>query len=286
MNGFDQLVLTDWLAAHLHDSKVKVIDSSWYMPQENRDAHAEYRAGHIPGARFFDIDKIAAHDSDLPHMVPTPQDFARDVGQMGIAQDDFLVIYDTSGVNRTAARAWWMFRLFGHEHVAILDGGYKAWQAESRPIETGEPVFQPTDYRAGFVFEMIAYLKDIQRAVLHKAPQILDARAAERFEGRVPEPRAGLRAGHMPGARNLPFTALTDPQTGKMYDLETIRHLFAAAGIDVEKPAILSCGSGVTACLLAFAPERLGHTAWSVYDGSWSEWGGLADAPIETGPAS
>lgn len=279
----DSLVTTQWLQAHL--GQVKVLDASWYMPAQKRDAPAEFAAAHIPGAVYFDIDAVADQNNPLPHMIPSPDAFAAAVGAMGIGNDDGVVVYNGSGANMTALRAWWLFRLFGHEKVALLDGGMKAWLAEGRPTQSGWPAPTPKKYVPHFQRDKLALLSDVVSAVEKHVPQILDARAAERFEGRVPEPRPGLSAGHMPGARNLPFGAMVDPQTGLFISNEAIRTKFQEAGIDLGKPVITTCGSGVTACVLAFALDRVGHHHWSVYDGSWSEWGADPALPLATGPA-
>lgn len=283
--NLDSLVSVQWLAAHLTDPHVKIIDASWHMPQTGRNGPAEHLQSRIPGSLHFDIETIADRTNPLPHMVPLPEDFGAAVSAMGIENNDAIVIYDVSGNNMTAARVWWMFRLFGHDRVALLDGGFKAWQDAGGSIESGDftpPT--PTAFKANFRPQMLANILDVQQAVTKDDPQILDARAAERFEGRVPEPRPGLAAGHMPGARNLPYSLLTDPETGRFQSNERIRDLFSSAGIDLARPIIASCGSGVTACVLAFALNRLGHENWSVYDGSWTEWGQRADLGIETGP--
>ena len=277
------LVSADWLKTNLH--QVVVFDASSHLPTAGRNPREEFLAAHIPGAQRFDIDRIADPDSQLPHMAPSPDDFAIHMRALGLTNDDHVVMYDDSDV-KSAARGWWMMRLFGHATVSILDGGLAAWKSAGGTLESG-----PSDDRqagnftarpaAGVgVVDMAALLAGIESGT---AGQILDARAAARFAGAAPEPRKGLRAGHIPGSRNLPFTDLLN-EDGTYRDAHSMRDLFAATGITPDSPVVTSCGSGVTACVLAVGLHLLGNEAVSVYDGSWTEWG-ASDAPIETGAA-
>jgi len=277
------LVSAAWLADHLDE--VVVFDASSHLPTAGRNPHEEFAAAHIPGAQRFDIDSIADPASQLPHMVPSPEDFAVHMRALGLTNDDHVVIYDDSDV-RSAARGWWMMRLFGHDGVSILDGGLAAWKANGGSLEAGPARQLPaSDFMARpaagvAVVDMETLLAGIASG---SSEQILDARAANRFAGEAPEPRKGLRAGHIPGSRNLPFTALLNDD-GTYRDARAMRDLFTAAGIAPDAPVTTSCGSGVTACVLAVGLHLLGNETVSVYDGSWTEWG-ASTAPIETGPA-
>ncbi len=278
------LVSTDWLAAHLRDPDLRVLDASWYLPDAGRDAKAEYAAAHIPGARFFDIDDLSDHRSDLPHMAPPPEKFISRMRAMGVGDGHQVVIYDGAGMF-SAARVWWTFRLMGKVDVAVLDGGFPKWQAEGRDIEDTPPVIRD---RHMTVQRQAALVKDVtQVANASKLghAQIIDARAAARFAGSAPEPRAGLRAGHIPGARSVPYADVLNGD-GTMKPVAGLRDVFTAAGVDLARPAITTCGSGVTAAVLSLALERLGHKNHALYDGSWAEWGMYDDLPIEKGPAA
>lgn len=277
------LVSTEWLAAHLDDPDLRIIDASWHMPAAGRDARAEYEAAHIPGARFFDIDAIADSRSPLPHMAPQPELFISRLRAMGIGDGHQVVVYDNSDVH-SAARVWWLFRLMGKTDVAMLDGGFAKWQAEGRPVEDMPPI---TRDRHMTVQRQAALVRDVtQVAAAAKLGdhQIVDARSAARFRGDEPEPRPGLRAGHIPGARNVPSGQLYNPD-GTMKSPEELRAVFESAGVDLARPVITTCGSGITAASLALALERLGKRDWSLYDGSWTEWGSYPDLKIATGDA-
>jgi thiosulfate/3-mercaptopyruvate sulfurtransferase len=279
-NAMDDLVTTEWLAKHLRDADLRVLDGSWHMPQAKRDPRAEFLEGHIPGAVFFDIDGIADHGTSLPHMLPGEREFADAVGALGVGDGDRVVVYDSRGV-ASAARVWWTFRAFGHDAVAVLDGGVPRWRAEGRPLEHG-PATPPR--RAFTARRQPALVRDLaaMRANLTTGDeQVLDARSAGRFRATEPEPRPGLRGGHIPRSRNLPYETLYRPD-GTLLPPEGLRQAFAASGVDLQRPVVTTCGSGVTASVLALALHRLGHRQVAVYDGSWSEWGGRADTPIET----
>lgn len=275
------LVSTDWLAAHLKDPDLRVLDGSWYLPAMERDAKAEYDAGHIPGARFFDIDDISNHRSDLPHMAPPPEKFMSRLRAMGVGDGHQVVVYDGAGLF-SAARVWWLFRLMGQENVAVLDGGLPKWVAEGRALEDLPPVIRDRHMTVRVQNHLVRDVTQVSQAAKLGDTEIIDARAANRFRGDAPEPRAGLRAGHIPGSRNVPFgTLLNDDQT--MKSPEDLRAVFAAAGVDLAKPVITSCGSGVTAAVVSLALERIGKRDHALYDGSWAEWGAFQTLPIATG---
>lgn len=279
------LVSTDWLETHLNDPDLRVIDASLYMPDLGRDAVAEYNAAHIPGARYFDINEIADLRSDLPHMVPPVEKFMSRMRAMGIGDGHQVVVYDCFGDGMSmysAARVWWMFRLMGKTDIAVLDGGFAKWQAEGRPIEDLPPVIRDRHMTVSRQAHMIKDVTQVAAASKLGDYEIVDARAAERFRGEVPEPREGLRSGHIPNSKNLPFPELFNAD-GTMKDKDAIRAAFEAANVDLKKPAILSCGSGVTAAILALGLERIGHDRHAVYDGSWSEWGMYNDLKVATG---
>lgn len=277
----DPLVTTDWLEQRLREPGVAVFDATLYLPNEGKDARAEYEAGHIPGARFFDINEIADPDTDLPHMVPAPGRFARLAGALGIGNATLCVFYDQRGIF-SAARGWWLMGLFGHDNAVVLDGGLPKWRREQRPIETGPgDAPSPATFRPDFRATRLRGIGDMLANVKHQRELVLDARAAARFAAQAPEPRPGMRGGHIPGAASLPFTELLT-QDFTMLPPEALRARLAAAGADGSRPIVTSCGSGVTATVITLALARAGLPTGAVYDGSWSEWGGRADTPVET----
>ncbi len=277
------LVSTEWLAKHLKDPDLRVLDGSWYLPAAARDPKAEYDAAHIPGARFFDIDEIADGRSSLPHMAPPIEKFMSRMRAMGVGDGHQIVVYDGAGI-MSAPRVWWLFKLMGQENVAVLDGGLPKWIAEGRATEDMPPVPRDRHMTVRFQNHLVRDVTQVAHASKLGSPQIVDARADARFRGDVPEPREGLRAGHIPKSRNVPFgTLLNADQTFKTTD-ET-KAIFEDAGVDLGKPVITSCGSGVTAAVVALALERMGHSEWALYDGSWAEWGMFPTVPIATGDA-
>jgi len=276
------LVGTDWLAARLGEPGVAILDGSWHMPADGRDAKAEYAQGHIPGAVFFDIDEIADHATDLPHMLPTPQSFATAARRLGVDAGSDIVVYDSTGVF-SAPRVWWTFRVMGHDRVFVLDGGLKRWAAEGRPLETGWREPRHGDFKAQFRPDLIADFDAVRRLVEAGGTQLVDARSAARFRGEAPEPRPSLRGGHMPGARNVPWSTVTAPD-GALADAQGLRAAFEAGGVDLAGPIVTTCGSGITAALLALGLAELGRQDVAVYDGSWSEWAARSDTPVAIGP--
>jgi thiosulfate/3-mercaptopyruvate sulfurtransferase len=280
----EALVSTEWLAAHLDDPRVRVVDSSFKLPGITPTAKEDYDRGHIPGAVFFDIDDIAEPGTSLPHMIPSPDLFARKMEGLGIGDWDRVVAYDSAGLS-SAGRAWWMLRLLGHREVAILDGGLPKWRAEGRPLDTALP--SPPRRRFTPLFDpvLVRDKRTLLENLSTRQEQVVDARAAGRFEGTAEETRPGLRRGHIPGSRNLPYDRVTDPQTHQLRSAEELSRLFRDAGVALDRPIVASCGSGVTACALAFALHLIGHPGAAVYDGSWSEWGLPGDTPVEPGPA-
>jgi thiosulfate/3-mercaptopyruvate sulfurtransferase len=278
------LVSTAWLADRVGSPNLRIVDGSWYLPTSGRDARAEYLAGHLPGAVFFDLDAVSDPGSPLPHMLPPARQFAEQMGALGIGDGDDVVVYDGSGANLSAARVWWMFRAFGHGRVAVLDGGLPKWRAEGRPLEAGAvslPAarFTPRAVPAGVVRD----LASVRRVLEHREAQVVDMRSAGRFAGTEPEPRPGLRGGHIPGSRNLPYTELVRAD-GTLLPPDALRQRIASAGVDPARPVVATCGSGVSACALIHALHLLGHEQASLYDGAWAEWGARDDTAVEREP--
>lgn len=276
------VVSADWVEKNLGTSGFRTVNASWYLPAQNRNGAEEYAAGHIPGSVFFDQDAIADTGSGLAHTVPSPAFFAEQAGRLGISETDTIVVYDGPGFF-SAPRVWWLFRAMGAEKVFVLDGGLDGWKADGRPLEAGQASPEPARFTARFDSRAVTSFEAMTQIVASGSAQVADARGAGRFTGREPEPRAGMRSGHMPGARNIPYAALS--QDGRFKDLAGLKQVIEAAGIDLSKPVITSCGSGVTAAVITLALQSLGHENNSLYDGSWSEWGGRPDTSIVTGEA-
>ncbi|NDD88380.1 MAG: 3-mercaptopyruvate sulfurtransferase [Rhodobacteraceae bacterium] len=277
------LVSTEWLHAHLKDPDLRILDGSYYLPQMGRDPRAEYDAAHIPNARFFDIDDVADHGSDLPHMVPPVEKFMSRMRAMGVGDGHQVVVYDGMGLF-SAARVWWLFKLMGQNNIAVLDGGLPKWQAEGRPVEDLPPVIRDRHMTVRRQNHMVKDVTQVSAASKLGDYEIIDARSPGRFRGEEPEPRAGLRPGHIPGSKNVCFKDLLNADQTMKNPVE-IRQIFEAAGVDFNKPAITTCGSGVTAAVLSLGLERIGKTDHSLYDGSWSEWGMFPTVPVATGDA-
>ena len=275
------LVSTEWLERHLKDPDIRILDASWYLPDAGRDGREEYDRGHIPGARFFDIDEISDHRSEMPHMAPPIEKFMSRMRAMGVGDGHQVVIYDGDGL-LSAPRVWWLFRLMGKRDVAVLDGGYPKWLAEGRPTEDLAPVIRDRHMTVSRQNQLVKDVTQVAHASKLGEFEIIDARAPARFRGEAPEPREGLRSGHIPNARNVFYKALLN-EDGTMKGPEALRAAFEGAGVDLSKPAITTCGSGITAAILALAMERIGKTDWALYDGSWAEWGMYDDLPIATG---
>ncbi len=276
----DPVVSTAWLAERLDDPKIRVFDASWFMPGSPRDPDKEYAEAHIPGAVRFDIDAVSDHASSLPHMLSAPSEFAVAMRRLGLNADSTAVVYDSEGLF-SAARAWWNLRAMGHDASFVLDGGLPRWVAEGRPLETGWQEPDHGNFKARPRADLVEDLEAVRAALERRSVQVVDARPGARFRGEAPEPREGLRGGHMPGGLNLPWSAVVDG--GALLPAERLRQVFEAAGIDARAPIVTTCGSGVSASILALALARLGRFDVPVYDGSWSEWGGRPDTPVATG---
>jgi thiosulfate/3-mercaptopyruvate sulfurtransferase len=278
------LVDAEWLAQQLGAPDLKLFDASWYLPAEQRDARNLYRSAHLPGARFFDIDRIADDESTLPHMAPTAARFERLIGALGVGNQDRVVFYDQKGIF-SAARGWWLMRLFGHERTAVLDGGLPQWQREGRPVVAAPaPPPSPAAFRASYNARYLRGLGDVLANIAQPQELLLDARSADRFYARVPEPRAGMRGGHVPGSRSLPFSDLLHGGETLLAPA-ALRERFAAVGVGPDSAVVTSCGSGLTAAVLSLGLVVAGLSPGALYDGSWAEWGGREDTPIDTGPA-
>ena len=275
------VVATEWLASTLGRPGLRVLDGSWYLPGSGRDPAKEYSASHIPGALFFDLDATSDRSVPLPHMLPPPAAFAEAMSALGLSDSDDLVIYDGSGVNLSAPRVWWTFRTLGHDRVSVLDGGIGKWRREHRPIEQGVVTLPPGRFTARLDRAAVRDLASVRANIHQGMEQLVDARSTGRFAGLEPEPRPGLRGGHVPGSVNLPFTDLVRPD-GTMLPPEELRRRLAEAGIDLSRPVVATCGSGTSACALVLSLHLIGHTQTAVYDGAWAEWGGRADTPIES----
>jgi thiosulfate/3-mercaptopyruvate sulfurtransferase len=277
----DALVSTEWLAAHLGEPDLRVVDGSWHMPQAKRDPAREFADAHLPGAVFFDIDGIADTSSGLPHMLPSPDVFAKAVGTLGIGDGDRVVVYDSRGVV-SAARVWWTFRVFGHDAIAVLDGGLPKWRAEGRALASGPATPAPRRFTSKLRPALVRDLAQVHANLATQREQVLDARSRGRFMGTEPEPRAGLRGGHIPGSLNLPYDEL-HAADGTLRPPPALREAFTAARVDLTRPVVTTCGSGITASVLALALHRVGRPDVAVYDGSWTEWAGREEAPVDKG---
>jgi len=277
------VVSFDWLYQRLDEPGLKIVDASWYLPAQNRNAAAEFASARIPGAVFFDQDKIVEPASDLPHTIPGPADFARAAGELGLSESDTIIVYDGPGMF-SAPRVWWLLRIFGAGNTYVLDGGFDSWKAQGLPTRTSAPDAPAvSEFRTNLNSLAVTDFNSLRSIVEGKTSQIADARGPGRFTGVEPEPRAGLRSGHMPGARNVPFPTLLDG--GKLKPVSQLRLALEASGLDLEKPVVTTCGSGVTAAVITLALQSIGHHNNTLYDGSWSEWGSHEDTPIVTGEA-
>jgi thiosulfate/3-mercaptopyruvate sulfurtransferase len=275
-------VSADWLQQRLGSPGLTIVDGSWYLPAQKREARAEYMQGHIPGAVFFDHDTVVDPLSDLPHTLPSPSHFEQHASSMGISHKDTIVVYDGPGMF-SAPRVWWMFKMMGVENVYVLDGGFDRWKAEGRPVTAEATQVASCAFIPRFNAEAVAKIDEMMRISSDASCQIADARSQGRFEGTEPEPREGMRSGHMPGAKNIPVAELS--RNGELKSPDELRKVFERCGVDLAKPVVTTCGSGLTAAVITLALHELGHTENKLYDGSWSEWGGRPDTPVETGPA-
>jgi thiosulfate/3-mercaptopyruvate sulfurtransferase len=278
----ESLVDTAWLEAHLDDPNVKILDGSWHLPATERDGLAEYTASHIPGAEHFDINAVSDKASSLPHMLPTADAFAVAVGAMAITNNHRVIVYDADGLF-SAPRVWWMFRVFGHDNVALLSGGFRKWTGEGRKVTADTYSSGPTTFTAKLNSQLVRSLDQIERFVEDESEIILDARAADRFAGESPEARPGVEAGHIPGSSNLPYQEITNLETGMFRDAAALAKVFEDSGLNDGKPIVTTCGSGISACILGMGLHLMGNEDWSVYDGSWTEWGGREDTPKAKG---
>jgi thiosulfate/3-mercaptopyruvate sulfurtransferase len=280
----DPLVSTEWLADHLGDPTIKIVDATFKMPGILPLPKDDYLASHLPGAVFFDVDAVSDHSNPLPHMFPNAEQFGRDVGGLGVGNDDTVVIYDSGGWV-AAPRVWWMFLSFGHSDVRILNGGLKKWKAEGRKVESGQVTAKAKTFKAAFDPRYTRNVEQMVANLASRAEQVLDARANDRYQGKVPEPRPGLRSGHIPGSVSVPYNQLFDAATGAMKPLDDLRAVFTGSGVKLDAPIVTSCGSGVSALVLTLALYRLGVRGSALYDGSWTEWGAEGGPPVATGPA-
>ena len=279
----DPTLSTQWLSTHLEEPDLVIIDATWFMPGTPRDARAEHAERHIPGAVFFDIDEISDHSIGLPHMLAAPADFAVHARRLGVEARSRVVVYDAHGIF-SAPRVWWNFRAMGHANTFVLDGGLPKWIAEANPVEAGWPQRPHGEFKAHPDRALVRDLSQVRLALAGGSEQLVDARAAARFTGETPEPRAGLRSGHMPGARSVPSSSVITP-AGTLADAASLEQIFNEAGVDLNRPIVTTCGSGISAAILSLALARLGRLDAAVYDGSWTEWGGRDDTPVVKGPA-
>lgn len=277
------IVSTEWLSAHLGSPDIAILDASWHLPTAKRDARAEFLSAHIPGAQFFDIDELSDTASALPHMLPSPEKFSSRMRKMGVGDGKRIIAYDSVGLF-SAARAWWMFKVFGHDDVAVLDGGLRKWIAEGRSVEDGAALLsQERHFTVRFRGSMVRDMREVAAALSSGLAQVADARSGTRFRGEEAEPRAGVRAGHMPGAKNVHYASLINAD-GTLKSPGAIRAAFEEADVDLSKPVITSCGSGITAAILSLGLTMTGARDHALYDGSWTEWGGAPDTAVATGP--
>lgn len=281
MTNNDSLVSTEWLDSHLSAPDIRVVDGSWYLPQDHRHPKAEYAEVHIPGARFFDIDEVCDTDSILPHMLPSAEKFASRTRRLGLGDGNRIVVYDGAGC-MTSARVWWMFRIFGHRDTVLLDGGLPKWRREGRPLEDIPPAHGERHFSARLDTTMMRTLDQMLANLESGREQVADARSPGRYSGSEPEPRPGVRGGHIPGGVNVPYRSLLDPDHGTFLPPDKLRRVFEEAGVDLSRPIVTTCGSGITAAVLTFALHLLGHRNTALYDGSWSEWGSLPETPVAT----